>query len=537
MRYLIRPATLAIVAVVELLLLVFSPHSAHAAITREIIVSGLSTPIHVTAPPGDIDRLFVVQRGGIIRIVDLTTNTVMATDFLNVNESPNTNVSTTGEGGLLSLAFHPNYPSNGFFFVYYTTNLPGTGFTTRVSRFTVTGDPDVADPESEVVFFEIDQPFTNHNGGMIAFRPADLSHYLYIGLGDGGNACDPLLAGQDLSSKLGKMLRINVNTGPSGDVQNPFAPPSNPYVGIPGDDLIWSLGWRNPFRWSFDRDKGDMYIGDVGQDTREEISFEPADTAGGLNFGWNAREGGIATPCGTVSPTLPDMIDPITEYSHSGQSASVTGGNIYRGALYGSMFGRYFFADFERGDVWSCIPSSTGIADLQDHTGVLNPTGQNIVAFGEDGAGELYIVEFAGTVSRIVDPASPPVDADEDGIADGYETNTGTYVSPFDTGTNPNAADSDGDGFIDSLEVADGTNPSSSASNLPRADAYVQIGAAAPRMGTLANPTGTLGAATAILQPGGTVHFLNAGNLAEIVTVNKASTLRAEAGSVFIGTP
>lgn len=528
MKRLVRPAIAA--------LLVFAT-PAFGVITREVIVSGLSSPVHVTASPGDTERLFVVQRGGLIRIIDLDTNTVGSTAFLNVNDSPNTNVSTTGEGGLLSLAFHPNYASNGFFFVYYTTNLPGTGFTTRVSRFTVTGDPDVADPDSEEVFFELDQPFTNHNGGMIAFRPGDTNHYLYVGLGDGGNACDPLLAGQTLSNKLGKMLRIDVNAGPSGDLENPFAPSSNPYVGVSGDDLIWSLGWRNPFRWSFDRDIGDMYVGDVGQNTIEEISFEPASSTGGLNFGWNAREGSIDTPCGTTSPVLPGMIDPITEYSHSGQSASVSGGNIYRGQLYGSLFGRYFFADFERGDVWSCVPSSTSISDLQDHTNILNPNDQNIVAFGEDGNGELYIIEFSGTVSRITDPASPPVDADEDGIADGYETNTGTYVSPFDTGTNPNSADSDGDGFIDSLEIADGTNPNSVASNLPRADAYVEIGAAVPRMGTLGNPAGTLGGAAGILQPGGTVHFVNSGNLDETVTVNKAMTVRAEAGSVVIGTP
>lgn len=537
MKCLVRPATQARFAAVALLLLILSAAPGFAAITRQIITSSLSTPIHVAAPPGDKERLFVVQRGGTIRIIDLNTNTVLPTAFLNVNDAPSTNVSTTGEGGLLSIAFHADYAENGFFFVYYTTSLPGTGFTTRVSRFTVTSDPNVADPNSEAIFFELDQPQTNHNGGMIAFRPDDPEHYLFVGLGDGGGGCDPLLAAQNLGDKLGKMLRIDVDPGPSSDVQNPFAPSTNPYVGMSGDDLIWSRGLRNPFRWSFDRDKGDMYIGDVGQDTVEEIDFEAANATGGLNYGWNAREGDIAAPCGDTSPELPGMIEPITVYDHNGQSASVSGGYIYRGHTYGTMFGRYFFADFERGTVWSCIPSSTSVSNLQTHTTALNPGGGNIVGFGEDGNGELYIIDFSGTVSRIIDPTSPSADVDQDGIADAYETNTGTYVSPFNTGTNPNSADSDSDGFIDSLEIADGTNPNSAGSNTPRTDAYVEIGAAIPRMGTQENPASTLAGALGILQAGGTVHFVNSGNLNETGTFNKGSTVRAEDGTVMVGTP
>jgi glucose/arabinose dehydrogenase len=432
--------------------------SAIAAVTREVIATGFSPPpVHVAAPPGDTTRLFVVQRTGQIKIIDLNTNTVLATPFLDVNASPNTNVDTTGEGGLLSLAFHPDYASNGFFFVYYTTNLPGTGFTTRVSRFTMSGNPNVASPISETVFFELDQPFTNHNGGMVAFRPGDANHYLYVGLGDGGGACDPFLNGQNLASKLGKMLRIDVDAGPSGDLANPFAPPSNPFVGVAGDDLIWDLGLRNPFRFSFDRLTGDLYIGDVGQITREEIDFEPAGSPGGLNFGWNAREGMIAAPCGTVSPTLPGMINPIYDYDHNGLGASVSGGNVYRGLQYPPMYGRYFFADFVTGQVWSFLGSEAGISDLQDHTAALNPNGQNIVSFGEDGIGDLYIVEFSGTVSRIKDPA--PVDLDQDLLPDLYETDTGIFNSATDTGTDPADPDSDDDGVLDGIEVALGTDP------------------------------------------------------------------------------
>jgi glucose/arabinose dehydrogenase len=457
MKYSMRPAGRWIVAALAFAVALSPASSAIAAVAREVVATGLSFPVYVTNPPGDTDRHFVVERAGLIKIIDLNTNTVLDTPFLDVNASPNTDVDTAGEGGLLSLAFHPDYASNGFFFVYYTTSLPGTGFTTRVSRFTVTASPDVASAASETIFFELDQPFTNHNGGMVAFRPFDSNHYLYVGLGDGGSGCDPFLTAQDLASKLGKMLRLDVDAGPSGDLANPFAPPSNPFVGVAGDDLIWDLGLRNPFRFSFDRLTADLYIGDVGQNTREEVDFEPAGSAGGLNFGWNAREGTIATPCPTVSPTLPEMIEPIHDYDHNGLGASVSGGNVYRGLQYPSMYGRYFFADFVTGEVWSFVRLGAGISDLQDHTAVLNPDGQNIVSFGEDGLGDLYIIEFSGTVSRIKDSAA--VDLDQDLLADLFETNTGVFVSATDTGTDPGDPDSDGDGVLDGTEVALGTDP------------------------------------------------------------------------------
>jgi len=434
---------------------------AAAALTRQVIVTGLSSPVQLTAPPNVTDRLFVVLRGGEIRIINKGAGTLLATPFIDVNDSPGSDVDASGEGGLLSMAFHPNYSSNGQFFVYYTADVDPTAgyqFGTRVSRFTVSANRDVANPNSEVVFFELDQPFTNHNGGMIGFRPFDSPDYLYIGLGDGGSGCDPLLAGQDLNSKLGKILRIDVGSGPSNDVENPNAPATNPYVGVAGDDLIWSLGWRNPFRWSFDRLTGDMYIGDVGQATREEISFESISDGGGLNFGWNAREGTIAAPCGTVSPTLPGMVNPIFDYANGG-GGSVTGGVIYRGTQYATMYGRYFFADFVQQEVWSFEYDGVSVTDFQNHTSALNPNSASVVAIGEDTAGDIYVVEFGGTIARIIDPASPPVDADQDLLVDEYETDTGTFVSPTDTGTDPGDPDTDGDGVLDGIEVDLGTDP------------------------------------------------------------------------------
>jgi glucose/arabinose dehydrogenase len=435
--------------------------TAGAVLTREVITTALTNPLQVTAPRGDPDRLFVVERAGLIRIIDKDTNSILGTPFLDVNDSPNTDIDSQGEGGLMSMAFHPSYSSNGFFFVFYTTSLPGTGFTTRVSRFTVSGNPDIADPATEVVFFELDDPFPNHNGGMIAFRPGDSGQSLYIGLGDGGSFCDPNEWGQDLTSKFGKFLRVNVNAGPSGDLENPFAPASNPFVGVAGDDLIWSLGWRNPYRWFFDRSNGDLYVGDVGQNTREEISYEAAGDPGGGNYGWNAREGFIPTPCGNAEPTLPGMIDPLHDYDHEGTGAnrSVTGGPIYRGVKYATLYGRYYFADFSTGQVWSFVREGMGITDLQEHTSVLNPNGENIGGFGEDADGDIYILEFSGTMARITDPDSPGMDLDQDLLEDQYETDTNTFVSATDTGTDPNDNDSDDDDVIDGVEVALGTDP------------------------------------------------------------------------------
>jgi len=432
---------------------------ASASVTRQLIASGFSSPLHVAAPPGDTSRLFVVERGGTIRIVNLNTQTVLGTPFLDISGS----VVTTGEGGLLSVAFHPNYSSNGFFFVYYTADLDPTAsfqFGTRVSRFTVSGDPNVANAASETPFLELAQPATNHNGGMVAFRPGDSNHYLYVSLGDGGGACDPGENAQNITNKFGSILRIDVDAGTSGDVANPFAPASNPFVGVSGDDLIWVYGLRNPYRFSFDRLNGDMYIGDVGQGAREEISYQSSGSAGGENYGWDAYEGFLTPPtgCSITAPVLPGMVPPLYDYPRSDGQA-LTGGNVYRGFDYGSMYGRYFYADYVAGNMWSFVRNGAGISDLQDHTAALNPTSANVSGFGEDGAGELYFTTFSGEVVQIFDPASSPLDSDQDLLPDAVETDTGIFVDENDTGTDPNDPDTDDDGVWDGIEVALGTDP------------------------------------------------------------------------------
>ncbi len=441
------------VGVAFALVLLIAP-IAQGSLAREPIAGGFATPVHIAAAPGDPTRLFVVERAGTIRIVNLADHTVRPTPFLNVNDPPFTPVDTQGEGGLISMAFHPDYAANGHFFVYYTCDLhPGTPsiFGSRVSRFTVSSDPNVADPASEVRFFELQQPFPSHNGGMVAFKPNDPNHYLYVSFGDGSASCDTGLRAQDITNKFGSILRFDVDPGPSGDIRNPFAPPGNPFVNAQGDDLIWVYGLRNPFRISFDRLTGDLYIGDVGQVTREEISFQAGTSAGGENYGWNAYEGTVLAPptCGLISPPLPSMVPPLYEYPRAG-GAAVIGGYVYRGPQFASMTGRYFFGDFVQGRIWSFVRNGSGIADLQDHTATVNPAAARISTFGEDANGELYFATFSGDVFRIVDPAPAPPDADQDLLPDELE---------LEIGTDPDDPDTDDDVVIDGIEVEFGTDP------------------------------------------------------------------------------
>ncbi|MFQ5704955.1 MAG: PQQ-dependent sugar dehydrogenase, partial [Gemmatimonadales bacterium] len=278
---------------------------------------------------GDTSRLFVVERPGAIRII--RNGVVVATPFLDITNL----TSLGGERGLLSLAFHPQYVENGQFFVYYTDVTDGG---TRVVRYNVSADPDVADPSSAHLIIAVDQPFNNHNGGQIAFGPDGM---LYVGLGDGGSAGDPLGSGQDLSSLLGSIIRLDVDGG------DPFAIPSdNPHVADPNArDEIWVSGLRNPWRFSFDRRTGDLYIGDVGQDEVEEVDVHSAAAPGGANYGWNTMEGSRcfrSTNCDTTGLTLP-----VLEYLHNaGGGCSITGGYVYRGSRIPALVGRYLYGDF-----------------------------------------------------------------------------------------------------------------------------------------------------------------------------------------------
>ncbi len=341
------------------------------------VFSGFVNPLAVTHAGDGSGRLFVVEQPGRIQI--LKDGVLMAEPFLDITNR----VGSQGfEQGLLGLAFHPNYAQNGFFYVNYT-DLRGN---TAIARFQVSaGDPDRSDPASEKRLLLIDQPFGNHNGGMVAFGP---DGYLYLGLGDGGSAGDPLDSGQSLNTLLGKILRIDVDNG------DPYAiPPDNPFANGGGKPEIWATGLRNPWRFAFDRLTGDLYIADVGQNQWEEINFAPAGAAG-LNYGWRFFEG--SQPYKGSPPQGLNWVAPAAEYDHS-QGCSVTGGVIYRGQNLPAWQGVYLYGDFCSGRVWGLLRGSGG----EWLNRVLFEGMGRITSFGEDQAGEVYLVDQAGTIYRL----------------------------------------------------------------------------------------------------------------------------------------
>lgn len=360
----------------------FSP--AQLSIQLDPWASGFNRPVDVTHC-GD-SRMFVVEQDGIIWTLDSLGNKLDT--FLNIDARVN---STANEQGLLGLAFHPNYAQNGYFFVYYTKNSGGA---TQVSRFSVKpNSPNEADPNSELFILTAAQPFNNHNGGCIKFGP---DGFLYIGLGDGGSGGDPQNNGQKKNTFLGKILRIDVN---NSSVASPYKVPLNNPFYNQTDYLpeIWSLGWRNPWRFSFDRLTGDMWVGDVGQVTREEVDFEPAGM-GGRNYGWRCYEGTLeynVSGCQSAS----NYIGPVFDYDNSSMGCSMTGGFVYRGALYPQLYGIYLNADYCSGRIWATRKMNDGSFST---TQLANLGDSEFSSFGEDRKGELYICMLAsGQVRKI----------------------------------------------------------------------------------------------------------------------------------------
>jgi cysteine-rich repeat protein len=357
------------------------------------VASGLSNPVHVTAPRLDPNRLFITEQDGRVRI--LRNGTLLPTPFLAIEPL----ASCCGERGLLSVAFHPDYEDNGHFFVNYTNNAGDT----VIARYQVSADPDVADPDSALVLLTITQDFSNHNGGQLAFGP---DGYLYVGMGDGGSGGDPNERAQDPASLLGKMLRLDVDqAGP------PWAAAGNPFndagATLPLDE-IWSIGWRNPWRFSFDRGTGDLYAGDVGQDNWEEISYEPAGSPGGLNYGWDVFEGDEHCFEGDDECATPEsFVMPVLEYPH-GAGCSVTGGFVYRGCAMPDLAGTYFYADYCSSFIRTFQGVFGGAAqNMAERTGDVAPGGGlsigSIASFGEDARGELYVTDLEdGEVFKIV---------------------------------------------------------------------------------------------------------------------------------------
>ena len=344
-------------------------------------IGTFSFPVLVTSPAGDDTRIFVVEKGGTIRIVK--QGTPLAAPFLDLRGK----VSTGSEQGLLGLAFHPGYATNGLFVVDYTDQAGNT----KVSVYRTSTDPDRADPATEQIVLSVDQPFSNHNGGMVAFGP---DGQLYVGMGDGGSGGDPQGNGQKRSTLLGKMIRLGISA--SGQVS---VPSDNPFVGQSGTrPEIWSLGLRNPWRFSFDRVTGDLYVGDVGQNAIEEIDAVTPAAGKGANFGWNTMEGKSCYGAGSCSQQ--GLVLPVLDYPHSDGACSVTGGYVYRGAAITGLAGTYFYADYCRGWVRSFRLVNGAVTDEREWSD-LAPNGQ-ITSFGQDASGELYLMTAAGRVAKIV---------------------------------------------------------------------------------------------------------------------------------------
>jgi len=342
----------------------------------------LNLPVQIGHAGDGSGRLFLVEQAG--RILILDNGAVLPTPFLDIRAL----VLSGGERGMLSVAFPPGYPSKRYFYVDYTRVPDGA---TVVARYAVTADPNIADNESETVLLTVAQPFSNHNGGQLAFGP---DGYLYIGMGDGGSGGDPQNNAQSPGSLLGKLLRLDVESG-----SVPYdIPADNPFLGDPGFlEEIWALGLRNPWRFSFDRDTGDLYLADVGQNRVEEVDFLPSGSGGGSNFGWSVMEGDL---CFSDPFCTPDrFVLPVATYDHS-QGCSVTGGYVYRGSSYPALQGLYFFGDFCSGRVWGLRRNGTS----WEHV-LLSDTVFSISTFGEDEAGDLYLADYgSGTVYRIVSP-------------------------------------------------------------------------------------------------------------------------------------
>jgi glucose/arabinose dehydrogenase len=362
-----------------------APVGGTPALTTTLFARGLSNPVDFQVPAGERARAFVVEQVGLVRIV--RGGAVVATPFLDIRSR----TSFSGERGLLGLAFHPRFSENGRFFVNYTDRDGNT----HISEFRASSAAaDTVDPATERQLLFADQPFPNHNGGGLAFGRDGM---LYASLGDGGSGGDPLGNGQDLATPLGKLLRLNVDSGA------PMAVPSdNPFVSRAGAfPLVWAYGLRNPWRFAFDRATDDLYIADVGQSAVEEVDVALAPRRGGENYGWNVMEG---TRCFSPASGCPQagLALPVLEYLHSGNACSITGGVVYRGCRLPGYAGHYFYADYCAGFIRSFRLQGGQVTDQRDWTTQLGRGVQSPVAFGLDDEGEVYIVDQDGEIYKVV---------------------------------------------------------------------------------------------------------------------------------------
>ena len=378
-----------------------APLGGNPSIALTLLTQAVSAPVHVTHAPDGSGRLFIVEKGGYIRI--FKNGGLLPTPFLDIH----TLVSNDSEQGLLSVTFHPDYAANGTFFVYYTDNIASPGDIT-LARYQVSADPDVADPASAQIVLVVPHPVNaNHNGGQLFFGP---DGFLYMGTGDGGGGGDVPNNAQNKDILLGKILRLDIDGSgavPCGQTTAmPYGiPNSNPFVGQAGCDEIWAYGVRNPWRFSFDQANGDLLIGDVGQNAWEEVDYQLSSSAGGENYGWHKMEG---NHCYNPPNNCDDgtLVHPVLEYDHSAGRCSITGGYRYRGTAIPGLNGIYLFADFCGGQIYAGKQDAAGAWT----SSLLLDTAVNVSSFGEDDTGEVYVCGLGGVVYRI-DPVPYPAPA------------------------------------------------------------------------------------------------------------------------------
>ena len=379
---------------------------AEAMVDIEEVVNGVNSPVQVTNAGDGSNRLFIVEQDG--RIVIFKDNELLPTPFLDLESK----VSNGFEEGLLSVAFHPDFNENRRFFVNYTTLSADRQRKTVVAEYNAsTDDPDIADTDESVIL-EIEQPFSNHNGGQLQFGP---DGFLYIGMGDGGGSNDPSENGQNKNTLLGTILRIDIDNG------DPFSiPPDNPFVGKDGEDEIWAYGLRNPWRFSFDRTGERLFLADVGQSDFEEVNLIEKEG----NYGWNTMEGLHCFPPNNNNNSCDQtgLILPISEYSHD-EGSSITGGYVYRGTKIAELFGSYIFGDFSSSTIWSLTETDN---ETWERTELLQTT-LTISSFGEDENGELYVVDHEGAIYKMISTIEDDDGGDDDDGSDndGSDDNDG----------------------------------------------------------------------------------------------------------------
>jgi glucose/arabinose dehydrogenase len=421
------------------------------SIDLQLVTANVTNVVYITHAPDGSGRLFIVEQPGRIKIFDGTN--LLSTPFLDISSQE----LFSGEEGLLSVAFHPGYATNGQFFVYFT-QPDGNN---QVARFTASPPgANTVNTNTMTTVLQIAHPInTNHNGGQMQFGP---DGYLYIGTGDGGAGCDPPNNAQNLGVLLGKMLRLDV----SNFSTNYTIPPSNPFISTIGAlPEIWAYGLRNPWRFSFDRWTGDLWIGDVGQDLREEVDLQPAGSPGGQNYGWRYYEGFLTNTCGGLFTNVAEVL-PILDYDHSLGRCAIMGGYRYRGAKIPPLVGTYFYADECGGQVYGVTNSGIGWTST-----LMTDTVFTITTFGEDAAGEMYLSQYAtsGAIYRIVGKDSVG-DSIPDWWRQQYFGGSGTSTNSVSCAT----CDPDGDGFGNLPEYLAGTDPTNSASSPFRITAVVR---------------------------------------------------------------